>query len=359
MTKILFVCHGNICRSPMAEFVMKDMIRKRGVSDLFEIASAATSREEIGNPVYPPVKKLLESKGISCAGKTAVQIEPADYDYYDYIIGAERANVKNITAMMGGDPKAKIYRLLDFTRNPRDIADPWYTGDFETAYEDVTEGCSALLSIFLSSEIFQTGSFSGGKNPPAEEKSAVSASPAPGINAIPSVSPKPAAEFISLDSMTETGSFAVGENPESEDSGDEEPGADLFRRYLDYKIGAARTSAEEEKLFLDYESIKKKEKTLTSTNGQWNKSACSSTMKWTGCPKINRNSEELPHVIKIKAKKMCSFLKKEKTHLFYFHCSAFRFRQKRDLSAGSRRSFKQFTIIILPASRNSSDLRSD
>ena len=262
MTKILFVCHGNIRRSPMAEFVMKDMIRKRGVSDLFEIASAATSREEIGNPVYPPVKKLLESKGISCAGKTAVQIEPADYDYYDYIIGAERANVKNIAAMMGGDPKAKIYRLLDFTRNPRDIADPWYTGDFETAYEDVTEGCSALLSIFLSSEIFQTGSFSGGKNPPAEEKSAVSASPAPEINAVPSVSPKPAAEFISLDSMTETGFFAVGENPESEDSGDEEPGADLFRRYLDYKIGAARTSAEEEKLFLDYESIKKKEKTL-------------------------------------------------------------------------------------------------
>ena len=150
MTKILFVCHGNICRSPMAEFVMKDMIRKRGVSDLFEIASAATSREEIGNPVYPPVKKLLESKGISCAGKTAVQIEPADYDYYDYIIGAEHANVKNIAAMMGGDPKAKIYRLLDFTRNPRDIADPWYTGDFETAAQGMLQLDISWARVYAS-----------------------------------------------------------------------------------------------------------------------------------------------------------------------------------------------------------------
>ena len=145
MIKVLFVCHGNICRSTLAESVFTHKVNSLGLAHNFEIDSFATSREEIGNPVYPPVKKLLESKGISCAGKTAVQIEPADYDYYDYIIGAERANVKNIAAMMGGDPKAKIYRLLDFTRNPRDIADPWYTGNFETTYQDILEGCNALL----------------------------------------------------------------------------------------------------------------------------------------------------------------------------------------------------------------------
>ena len=250
----------------MAEFVMKDMVEGRGGSHLFEIASAATSREEIGNPVYPPVKRLLESKGISCTGKTAVQIKPADYDYYDYIIGAEEANTKNIVAMMGGDPKAKVYRLLDFTRTPRDIADPWYTGDFETAFSDIVEGCSSLLNIFLSSEIFETGSFSDDKTPSEEKTSAAFTSPAPEENFGSSGSKKTAPEFISFDdvtgNVTETSSSAAQKNPGSTDSDEEEPGADLFRRYLDYKIGRAKPSAKEKKLFLDYEAIKKKEKTL-------------------------------------------------------------------------------------------------
>ena len=130
------------------------------MSHLFEIASAATSREEIGNPVYPPVKRLLESRGISCEGKKAVQIQPEDYDYYDYIIGAESVNVENIKRITGGDPKMKIYRLLDFTREPRDIADPWYTGDFQTAYDETEEGCFSLLNILQPGGIFGEDGFS-------------------------------------------------------------------------------------------------------------------------------------------------------------------------------------------------------
>ena len=128
MIKILFVCHGNICRSPMAEFVMKDMVEKNGVSEEFEIASAATSTEEIGNPVYPPAKRKLAEHGISCEGKTARQMTKEDYAYYDYIIAMDRFNLRNMTRFVGNDPDNKVSLLMDFTSHPGDVADPWYTG---------------------------------------------------------------------------------------------------------------------------------------------------------------------------------------------------------------------------------------
>ncbi len=146
MKKILFVCHGNICRSPMGEFVMKDLVSKAGRTDEFEIASAATSREEIGNPVYPPVQKLLNAHGIDCSGKTARQLEKADYERYDLLIGMDRANFCNMNRICGGDPDGKIHLLMDYTDRPGDVADPWYTGDFETTWRDVQAGCRALLA---------------------------------------------------------------------------------------------------------------------------------------------------------------------------------------------------------------------
>uniref|UniRef100_I5AW92 protein-tyrosine-phosphatase n=1 Tax=Eubacterium cellulosolvens (strain ATCC 43171 / JCM 9499 / 6) TaxID=633697 RepID=I5AW92_EUBC6 len=149
MIKILFVCHGNICRSPMAEFVMKDMVRKAQLSDCFEIASAATSSEEIwngvGNPVYPPARQIMKEHGISCEGKRARQMKKSDYEYYDLLIGMDQANIRNMTRIAGGDPEHKIKRLLDYTDAPRDVADPWYTRDFETTWQDVNEGCRAML----------------------------------------------------------------------------------------------------------------------------------------------------------------------------------------------------------------------
>lgn len=145
MIKILFVCHGNICRSPMAEFVMKDLVNKLGKADKFEIASAATSTEELGNPVYPPVRRLLSEKGLSCAGKTARQMTKEDYSHYDYIIAMDRYNLRNMTRFVGSDPDKKVSLLLDFTNRPGDVADPWYSGDFETTWEDVCEGCRGLL----------------------------------------------------------------------------------------------------------------------------------------------------------------------------------------------------------------------
>ena len=145
MIKILFVCHGNICRSPMAEFVMKDLVDKAGLSGQFEIASAATSSEELGNPVYPPARRKLAEHGISCAGKTAVRLKPSDYGKYDYLLGAEGRNVTNMLRILGGDPEGKVGRILDFSSHPRDIADPWYTGDFQRTWEDLAEGCQALL----------------------------------------------------------------------------------------------------------------------------------------------------------------------------------------------------------------------
>ena len=145
MTKILFVCHGNICRSPMAEFVMKDLVRKAGRAAEFSIASAATSTEELGNPVYPPARRMMAAHGIDCTGKTARQLRKADYAQYDYLIGMDQANFRNMQRMCGGDPDGKIHLLLDFTDRPGQVADPWYTGDFQATWEDVLEGCDGLL----------------------------------------------------------------------------------------------------------------------------------------------------------------------------------------------------------------------
>ena len=146
MIKILFICHGNICRSPMAEFVMKDMVRKRGLEAEFEIASAATSREEIGNPVYPPARRKLTEHGIACAGHHARQMTKNDYDYYDLIVCMDRANIRNAQRVVGGDPHRKLRLLLDFTeRAGEEVADPWYTGAFDATWRDVTEGCAALI----------------------------------------------------------------------------------------------------------------------------------------------------------------------------------------------------------------------
>ena len=145
MIRVLFVCHGNICRSPMAEFVMKDLVEKAGLADEFTIASAATSTEEIGNPVYPPVRQLLARHGISCAGKTARQLQRGDYAAWDLFVGMDAANLRNMTRLFGGDPEGKVHALLDYTHRPGEVADPWYTGDFESTWRDVVEGCTGLL----------------------------------------------------------------------------------------------------------------------------------------------------------------------------------------------------------------------
>lgn len=155
MIRVLFVCLGNICRSPMAEFIMKSIVSERSLSDRFYIASAATSTEEIwngvGNPVYPPAKRELAKHGISCEGKRAVQITKADYGKYDYILGIEERNIRNILRIVGKDPEHKVKLLLDYSDHPRDIADPWYTGNFESTYRDVVEGCEGFL-LYLERE---------------------------------------------------------------------------------------------------------------------------------------------------------------------------------------------------------------
>ena len=145
MTKILFVCHGNICRSPMAEYVMKDLVKEAGLEDCFAIASAATSTEEIGNGVYPPARRKLQEHGISCDGHAARQLRRSDYQTYDLLVGMDRANLRNMLRICGGDPEGKISLLLDHTSRKGEVADPWYTGDFEATLQDVLESCRELL----------------------------------------------------------------------------------------------------------------------------------------------------------------------------------------------------------------------
>ena len=150
MPSILFVCLGNNCRSPMAEFVFRDLVQKRGLGERFSVASAATSTEELGNPVHPGTRRRLEREGISTYGKTAVQLCRRDYQKYDYLIGMEQRNLRGMLRILGEDPEGKVRRLLDFTDSPRDIADPWYTGDFDRTYDDVLEGCQGLLAYLLA-----------------------------------------------------------------------------------------------------------------------------------------------------------------------------------------------------------------
>lgn len=146
MIRIMFVCHGNICRSPMAEFTMKKLVADAGLSGNFLIASSATSTEELGNPVYPPARAELAKHGIGCAGKTAVQLRKSDYGKYDYFIGMDTANIRNMNRIFGSDKNGKVYKLLTFAGRGDDISDPWYSRDFSTAYADIEEGCNGLLS---------------------------------------------------------------------------------------------------------------------------------------------------------------------------------------------------------------------
>ena len=145
MHKILFVCYGNICRSPMAEFVMKDLAARLDMTGEFFIASAATSSEEIGNPVYPPARRMLMKHGINCAGKTARQMNRRDYDQFDLLVGMDGQNLRAMRRICGGDPDEKLRMLMEYTDRPGDVADPWYTGDFEATWRDVSEGCRGLI----------------------------------------------------------------------------------------------------------------------------------------------------------------------------------------------------------------------
>ena len=145
MIKILFVCLGNICRSPMAEFVMKDLLEKEGLSDCFLIDSAGTSAEEYGNPVYPPARRILAEHGISCAGKYARRMSAEDYKKFDMLICMEEMNVRSMRRFVKGDPEGKISLLMDYTDRPGDVADPYYSGDFQATWRDVWEGCNGLL----------------------------------------------------------------------------------------------------------------------------------------------------------------------------------------------------------------------
>ena len=152
MIKVLFVCHGNICRSPMAEFILKDMVATRHLADRFYIASAATSTEEIwgdvGNPVYPPAREKLAEHGISCKGKRAVQVKESDYAAYDYLICMDTNNLRNLRRIIGDDKEGKVSLLLDYTeRKGASISDPWYTGDFDITYDDIVEGCEGFVKF--------------------------------------------------------------------------------------------------------------------------------------------------------------------------------------------------------------------
>ena len=150
VTKILFVCHGNICRSTMAQYVMQDLVEKNGLAEAFIIDSAATSTEEIGNPVDPRTRRKLQQEGIHCGNHRARQMTRADYEEFDYLIGMDHNNLRNMMRILKNDPLGKVSLLLDWTEKPRDIADPWYSGNFDLTYEDVTEGCGALLKKLIA-----------------------------------------------------------------------------------------------------------------------------------------------------------------------------------------------------------------
>ena len=147
--RIMFVCHGNICRSPMAEFIFKDMLKKKGILAEFTVASSATSSEEIyggvGNPVYPPARAELARHGIRCDGKRAIRLQSSDYEKYDLFVGMDSANIRNMHVILGGDPENKIRKLMDYTSRHGDVADPWYSDRFDIAYRDIYEGCEGLL----------------------------------------------------------------------------------------------------------------------------------------------------------------------------------------------------------------------
>lgn len=145
MIKILFICHGNVCRSPMAEFIFKDIVKKSGKSDKIYVASAATSYEEIGNPIHRETAKILDALGISYYGKRAVHLEKSDYAKYDYLVCMDSANVRNTLRIVGDDAERKIHKLLEFVDSYEDVADPWYTGDFDRTYKDILIGCKGLL----------------------------------------------------------------------------------------------------------------------------------------------------------------------------------------------------------------------
>lgn len=149
MIKVLFICHGNICRSPLAEFVMKDLTERQGLAGKFQIASAATSREELGNDIHPGTRRVLEREGIPFSSRQARQITKSDYEAYDYIIAMDRANLRNLERLLGGDPEGKFFLFLEFAGEHRDIADPWYTGNFDETYRDIKQGCTALLEFLL------------------------------------------------------------------------------------------------------------------------------------------------------------------------------------------------------------------
>ena len=154
MTRILFVCHGNICRSPMAEFIFKDLLAKRGMTGLFSVASAATSDEEIfggvGNPVYPPARAILASHGIACEGKRAVQLRADDYGKYDLFVGMDSANIRDMHRILHGDPEGKIHKMMEYTSRGGDVADPWYSDRFDIAFRDIYDGCVGLLNALTT-----------------------------------------------------------------------------------------------------------------------------------------------------------------------------------------------------------------
>lgn len=152
MIKVMFICHGNICRSPMAESIFKDLVEKKRMADKFYIASCATSTEEIGNSVYPPARRKLMENSISCEGKYSVQLRKEDYNEYDYLVAMDDRNIRNLFKIIKEDPEKKVYKLLDFTSIPKDIADPWYSGDFNTTYNEIYEGCKGLLNHIINSE---------------------------------------------------------------------------------------------------------------------------------------------------------------------------------------------------------------